>query len=452
MKKLFFLIMGGIFFVFPEQIYSEETKEEKSIELSGFTKEIDTVEHHIKQMDEKIIALSAKSALQKTEVENAESALKEAAEKMKEAAQTQKFYEEQVEERLKTTYKNHVENQYMEKVFPVQNNEKSLNEFYYIRTLLSLDQKELQKFSLEAEKSREKIEKILEIKNGLTEEKEKMEKTEAKLKKEMEEKEIYLHTLYSSEKQIEEKPVPSEEETEDTSSEKEAEEVRIVDSTVNEQKTEPDLPVQKNSAQPETEFIVEESIEKIEDLEEMNIVMGWKRTVPHKEKSSSRPEEQEKFKKEEGAEKETEAPDVSEPAGSVIFHRPADGRITSPFNPSRVHPITGEVRAHNGTDFGRDGGTNIYAAESGTVTASEWRNGLGNAILLAHTIEGKTYATLYGHLASMHVKEGDYVERGEIIAVMGTTGLSTGVHLHFEVHPGGYRGGETAVDPEKYLQ
>jgi murein DD-endopeptidase MepM/ murein hydrolase activator NlpD len=134
-----------------------------------------------------------------------------------------------------------------------------------------------------------------------------------------------------------------------------------------------------------------------------------------------------------------------------LLYRPADGRVTSAFNPKRIHPITGEVRAHNGTDFGGEKGRNIYAAESGTVAASGWRKGFGNTILLDHLIDEEVYTTLYAHLASMHVEEGDRVTKGDIIAEMGTTGLSTGIHLHFEVHPGGYRGRETAVDPEVYL-
>lgn len=159
-----------------------------------------------------------------------------------------------------------------------------------------------------------------------------------------------------------------------------------------------------------------------------------------------------------GSVEESDAPDLSEEVSSVsededgsLFNRPADGRITSPYDQNRLHPIHKTVRPHNGIDFGRDGGLNIYAAEAGTVFSSGWRNGLGNTIMLSHNINGKEYTTLYGHLAEMNVSPGDRVERGEIIAVMGTTGVSTGVHLHFEVHPGGYSGGESAVDPAPYL-
>lgn len=136
---------------------------------------------------------------------------------------------------------------------------------------------------------------------------------------------------------------------------------------------------------------------------------------------------------------------------SSSFHRPADGRITSPYDKHRMHPVHHTVRAHNGTDFGGEAGLNIYAAEAGTVFSAGWMNGFGNTIMLSHNINGKEYTTLYAHLAAMDAAPGDRVERGEVIATMGTTGVSTGIHLHFEVHPGGYAGSSSAVNPAKYL-
>ncbi|WP_416147189.1 murein hydrolase activator EnvC family protein [Salipaludibacillus sp. HK11] len=137
--------------------------------------------------------------------------------------------------------------------------------------------------------------------------------------------------------------------------------------------------------------------------------------------------------------------------GSAIFHRPSDGRVTSSFNPSRVHPVRGTVSPHNGTDFGGRNGRNIYAAEAGTVISAGWMGGYGNTILISHVVDGKSITTLYAHLSSFNVSAGNRVSRGENIATMGTTGVSTGIHLHFEVHPGGYSGGSSAVNPSSYL-
>lgn len=141
----------------------------------------------------------------------------------------------------------------------------------------------------------------------------------------------------------------------------------------------------------------------------------------------------------------------SSPAvSSGTLHRPADGRITSHFG-MRTHPVHGGQRLHAGTDFGRDGGLNIYAAEAGTVISSGWLGGYGNTITISHVVDGQSMTTLYAHLAGSNVSPGQRVSRGQVIGTMGTTGTSTGVHLHFEVHPGGYSGSSSAVNPMNYL-
>ena len=120
-------------------------------------------------------------------------------------------------------------------------------------------------------------------------------------------------------------------------------------------------------------------------------------------------------------------------------------RISSPFGP-RTHPVTGEVgKVHTGVDFAVPQGTSIHAADSGTVIVSEWYNGYGNCVIIDH---GGGMWTLYGHIreGGLKVKVGDNVARGDIIAESGSTGRSTGPHLHFEVRIDG-----KAVDPMPYL-
>lgn len=106
--------------------------------------------------------------------------------------------------------------------------------------------------------------------------------------------------------------------------------------------------------------------------------------------------------------------------------------IGSPFAPLRRHPITGELRPHYGTDFRAPRGTPVYAAGDGTVEFSGWGRGYGRMVKLRHA-DG--YETVYGHLASIQkgIKNGAPVRRGETIGAVGSTGLSTGNHLHYEV-------------------
>ena len=120
-------------------------------------------------------------------------------------------------------------------------------------------------------------------------------------------------------------------------------------------------------------------------------------------------------------------------------------RISSTFGP-RTHPVTGEVgKVHTGVDFAVPQGTNIHAADSGTVIVAEWYNGYGNCVIIDH---GGGMWTLYGHIreGGLKVKVGDSVSKGDVIAESGSTGRSTGPHLHFEVRIDG-----KAVDPMPYL-
>ncbi len=119
-------------------------------------------------------------------------------------------------------------------------------------------------------------------------------------------------------------------------------------------------------------------------------------------------------------------------------------RITSYFG-MRMHPIYNYPRMHNGIDIGAAGGTNIYAAESGTVIISEFQvgGGYGNYVVIDH---GNGMSTLYAHASKLIAKVGQKVNRGDVIALVGTTGNSTGNHLHFEVRKNG-----NPVDPLDYL-
>ena len=117
---------------------------------------------------------------------------------------------------------------------------------------------------------------------------------------------------------------------------------------------------------------------------------------------------------------------------------PTAGRITSGFG-YRVHPILRFARLHRGVDFGAPRGTPIVAAADGVVSAAGWAGGYGRQVRLAHA-DG--VATSYSHMSSIAAEPGSNVRRGEIIGYVGSSGLSTGPHLHYEVYKGG-----RAVDP-----
>ena len=113
--------------------------------------------------------------------------------------------------------------------------------------------------------------------------------------------------------------------------------------------------------------------------------------------------------------------------------RPADGRITSTFGP-RVHPVFGDTRMHSGIDIGAGRGAPVRAAASGVVVGANYERGYGNVVVINH---GGGVATLYAHLSSFSVRAGQTVSASMRIASVGSTGYSTGPHLHFEVRVNG---------------
>ena len=126
--------------------------------------------------------------------------------------------------------------------------------------------------------------------------------------------------------------------------------------------------------------------------------------------------------------------------GSLVW--PTSGRVSSEFG-TRRHPVHGDMRFHGGIDIAAPHGTSVVAADSGTVIISRFNSSFGNYIVISH---GNGINTLYAHLSTRSVSVGANVSRGQVIGRVGSTGVSTGPHLHFEVHVNG-----TRVNPRTHL-
>jgi murein DD-endopeptidase MepM/ murein hydrolase activator NlpD len=122
---------------------------------------------------------------------------------------------------------------------------------------------------------------------------------------------------------------------------------------------------------------------------------------------------------------------------------PADGGLSSPYG-YRTHPIFGDTRLHTGIDIGAAYGSDVWAADDGTVTYVGTMSGYGNVVIVDH---GGGLATTYNHLSGFYVSSGTTVSRGSAVGAVGCTGYCTGPHLHFEVRING-----SPVDPMPYLQ
>ncbi len=129
--------------------------------------------------------------------------------------------------------------------------------------------------------------------------------------------------------------------------------------------------------------------------------------------------------------------------GTGRFAMPARGRLSSNFG-WRTHPVYGGKRFHAGADIAAASGSAITAADSGVVIFAGRYGGYGNAVILDH---GAGLATVYGHCSRLYVRTGQQIQKGQKIAAVGSTGVSTGPHLHFEVRRNGQ-----AVNPLGYLR
>jgi murein DD-endopeptidase MepM/ murein hydrolase activator NlpD len=129
---------------------------------------------------------------------------------------------------------------------------------------------------------------------------------------------------------------------------------------------------------------------------------------------------------------------------SIPSRNPLDGAsLTSGFG-MRIHPVLGGRRGHKGIDLAMPTGTPIYATADGVISKAEWFSSYGLYISLEH---GGNIQTRYGHMSRLNVAAGQQVRKGDLIGYVGSTGRSTGPHLHYEVRIGG-----VAVNPVPYMQ
>lgn len=194
---------------------------------------------------------------------------------------------------------------------------------------------------------------------------------------------------------------------------------------------------------------LEAEIDRIEEEERRRIEEERRRRAEEERRRRAEEERQrrEAERRAEEARRQAEEADRRDRAGQnpgefFLVAWPAVGEVVSGFGP-RIHPIFGVRRNHNGIDIDGDTGDPVRAVLVGEVIIAGWRNGFGNTVVLNH-FDG--YTTLYAHLSRISVSVGQEVDHGERIGSVGSTGWSTGPHLHFEIRING-----KAVDPMPYM-
>lgn len=117
------------------------------------------------------------------------------------------------------------------------------------------------------------------------------------------------------------------------------------------------------------------------------------------------------------------------PSSSYKFAVPVNGRISNGYG-YRVHPVSKKLKFHRGIDIKAKKGKKVMAAAEGHIVAAAWSNSYGNFIKIQHR---NNFLTIYAHLSKILVKKGQTVRKGQVIGKVGSTGISTGNHLHFEI-------------------
>ena len=138
------------------------------------------------------------------------------------------------------------------------------------------------------------------------------------------------------------------------------------------------------------------------------------------------------------------------PVSSTGFILPLPYGYVTSFYGGRIHPIYGVPSYHDGVDIAASTGTTVMASNSGVVIHADWYYGFGYAVLIVHNVNGNVYTTLYGHLSYISTSQGAYVTRGQKIGEVGSTGNSTGPHLHFQAMYGSGYG--TTFDPNNLVE
>jgi len=211
---------------------------------------------------------------------------------------------------------------------------------------------------------------------------------------------------------------------------------------------------EKNSVIAELNKQIETTEEFIFTLEEkQKVIEDQKAAVAKAIELEKKRIEEEKRRQEEERRKQQQGNSggsAHAPASNSMFIRPASGYVTSEFG-GRNHPIYGRWIQHNGIDIGGTYNSPVYAAASGVVATTSFNSSRGYFVVINHYINGQIYSTVYQHLTSYSVSPGQEVKQGQYIGGMGSTGASTGVHLHFEIYEGIFQNGGVPVNPRKYV-
>ncbi len=391
----------------------EQRKVETEKKLKELEKDKSDILKYIEKLDKELNSLSTQIQELETEIKSTEEELDIARKDLEEAKITEASQYDIMKKRIKYMYENG-ESGYLEIILQSNSLSDVLNHVEYISKITEYDNSLLDKYT--------------------------------KIKEEITQKELSIESKLATLKDLKEELDYEQETVTFLAEEKNKELVKYETSIMETMAVSSDV----TSKIEEQEDLIDQLIEKQRKEDEER----RKREKAEAEAEAKRLEEERKRLEEEknnssnnssgnnSSSDNSSSSNTGTSSSGLIWPLPASGRITSTFG-GRERPTAGASSYHKGIDIGAPTGTAIVAAASGTVVTSTYQVAAGNYIMLSHD-DGKY--TVYMHCSKLLVSVGDRVNKGDTIALVGSTGVSTGPHLHFGVLvDGGY------VDPQKYV-
>ncbi len=387
----------------------DSTKKEKSDVL----KEVERLDNELISVQKEINALNAKLEETKENLAQSEQDLEKASKDKENQIDTFK-------KRVRVMYESGNQG-YLEIILESKDFSDFLKRIEYTDRIIEFDQNVIEKYEATEKRIKDNIENIKVKKEEIEQLSKEEEAKKAVLDKRIEEKEILFKKLSEDEK----KYLQQLQDLKDAD-----EEIRIL--------------IQKEQARLAQKR--KEAAEKAarEEAKRKEAAKAKANANTSNNNSSSKPAETQNPSNNKTNSNKTEEIQVTN-SGKMLYPVPAySGAQPNEGYGYRTNPITGENELHKGVDLKATMNTDVVAAASGTVIVAGQRSGYGNTVIIDH---GDGTSTLYAHNTTLSVNVGDEVKRGQVIAKAGTTGYSTGVHVHFEVRVNGM-----AVDPMPYLR
>ncbi|WP_430790992.1 murein hydrolase activator EnvC family protein [Virgibacillus flavescens] len=416
-----------------------EEKEVTEENIDENLTEQEKVTNEIKKIDDKLANTKSSIQAKEQEIKKTNKEIEQLKTDIIELHKSIKKREELLKDRLRTIQKNGGDMRYIEVILGAQNFGDFVSRSSAVNTIMDQDKNIMEVHMAEKRELEEKKNEVLNKKEALESQKQELVTLKSQLDKQIAKKEELMKQLEKEHANLE----VNKEELEEESAELHA--------------VEDKLQQEMKSAEAEIQRLQKIAMEKARKAREAREAKAAREQAA-REKAAQEQAAKEQAAREAEAKRNSQPAPAPQPAPQLEpvakvkadFIWPAAGSRTSNYG-VRYDPFTNQRSVHGGIDIGGPVGTTIRASISGYAMPVNIDSSYGNHVLVVGEVNGKSYTTLYAHMSGTAIGGGKYVEQGETIGYMGSTGRSTGSHLHFEIHIGSYSGFSSSVNPINYL-